>query len=986
MDGRNFLTWSFRVAKPKRGLFATLMTLLIIAGMPGTTRADEASFQAGSSAINISPETLPVRVNGNFTEGTADVIHDPLHARAIALDDGLSKIVLCFVDTCMMRQGLIDEAKAAASKATGLPANRMVVAATHTHSAPSAMACLGSRIDPAYAAWLPGKIAEVIEAALDDLQPARIGWAAVDDWRHTHNRRWIRRADKFFEDPYGEVNVRAYMHPGYESADVIGPSGTVDPSLSVLAAQTLDGRPIAFLANYSNHYVGAPKLSADYYGAFSRNVAKLLGQDSSEGPFVAMMSQGTSGDLMWMDYGAPQNKLAFEDYGKEVAARAMDAYKAIEWHDHVPLAMVERKITLKYRVPDAERLAWAQERVAALNDELPKKRADIYAWEAVYLHERQEAELKLQAIRIGDLSIAALPNEVYAVTGLKLKLQSPLETHFNLGLANGSVGYIPPPEQHELGGYTTWPARTAGLEVQAEPIIVETLLAALEEVSGKARKPIQDEDGPYAGAIKAMKPIAYWRLNEIEGRTARSTIANGPDARISGGAALYLPGVGSGSGIGATEALRPSNFSSPGQINRAIHFVADGLLEANLPTRKPLPSLNPEASIALWFWLGETSGATVRNGTLCTLPSGDALAYHMDETGATTLALLPGGDANKEQRGHARLSAGQWHFAVLTVDGDTIKVYVDGQDAADATIKRSVASAANTPFQFAKGLEGKLDEIAVYNRALNASERASLWNSSGIAEEQAQEAAKRRRAEQEAAARATLPEFPQDFKTTVAALNPVVHARFEAPQKGLTLESRTLLAPSGFATINSGRILGKAEGLASAYTVSLWFKNTMANNARPVTAYLFSRGPKGDNNAPGDHLGIGGTHNTGHAGKLILFNGNAANEVVAGKTTIPPHTWNHVLLIRDGSHVTAYLNGESTPEIDAELSVTAGDAREFFLGARSDKFAPLAGYLTEFALFDRALTADEAKAIHAPSGQPVGTPAGLAALPGPHPE
>ena len=31
------------------------------------------------------------------------------------------------------------------------------------------------------------------------------------------------------------------------------------------------------------------------------------------------------------------------------------------------------------------------------------------------------------------------------------------------------------PHQHELGGYTTWPARTAGLEVSAEPKIVEDL-------------------------------------------------------------------------------------------------------------------------------------------------------------------------------------------------------------------------------------------------------------------------------------------------------------------------------------------------------------------------------------------------------------------------------------------------------------------------------------------------------------------------------
>jgi hypothetical protein len=57
-------------------------------------------------------------------------------------------------------------------------------------------------------------------------------------------------------------------------------------------------------------------------------------------------------------------------------------------------------------------------------------------------------------------------------------------------LTNGAAGYIPPPEQHALGGYTTWPARTAGLEVNAEPRIVETVLQLLEEVSGLPPRPL----------------------------------------------------------------------------------------------------------------------------------------------------------------------------------------------------------------------------------------------------------------------------------------------------------------------------------------------------------------------------------------------------------------------------------------------------------------------------------------------------------------
>ena len=97
-----------------------------------------------------------------------------------------------------------------------------------------------------------------------------------------------------------------------------------------------------------------------------------------------------------------------------------------------------------------------------LGEELPRSRPEVLAMEVGWILENPAEELKLQALRVGDFGIATLPNEVYGLTGLKLKLQSPLATLMNIEPANGAVGYVPPPEQHHLGGYTTWPARTAG--------------------------------------------------------------------------------------------------------------------------------------------------------------------------------------------------------------------------------------------------------------------------------------------------------------------------------------------------------------------------------------------------------------------------------------------------------------------------------------------------------------------------------------------
>ena len=167
---------------------------------------------------------------------------------------------------------------------------------------------------------LPGWIAESIDRANQTLEPARIGWSVIDDHRHTFCRRWIRRPDKLLEDPFGRRNVRANMHPGYQNPDMIGPAGPVDPALTVLSLQSREGRPIAVLANYSMHYFGAEPVSADYFGRFGTALARRIGALNLNPPFVGIMSQGTSGDQMWMDYGQAKKDPGLDTYAADIAA------------------------------------------------------------------------------------------------------------------------------------------------------------------------------------------------------------------------------------------------------------------------------------------------------------------------------------------------------------------------------------------------------------------------------------------------------------------------------------------------------------------------------------------------------------------------------------------------------------------------------------------------------------------------------------------
>ncbi|MBK7999253.1 MAG: hypothetical protein IPK15_11210, partial [Verrucomicrobia bacterium] len=125
-----------------RNVLFSCLALLIPATVSPAHAAERGVFRAGAHFVDITPTNYPVLVNAMFTERTATNAVDLLQVRALALDDGATRIVFAIVDTCMIARDLIDRAKAQASLATGIPTERMLVSATHTHSAPSAMGCL----------------------------------------------------------------------------------------------------------------------------------------------------------------------------------------------------------------------------------------------------------------------------------------------------------------------------------------------------------------------------------------------------------------------------------------------------------------------------------------------------------------------------------------------------------------------------------------------------------------------------------------------------------------------------------------------------------------------------------------------------------------------------------------------------------------------------------------------------------------------------
>jgi neutral ceramidase len=465
---------------PRRSCLLLLLLPLLAAP------AQAAEFRAGAFAQDITPPKLPISVNGGMSDRTATAVHDRLHARCLVLDDGRTRLAFAVCDSCMIPREILDEAKRRAHKTTGIPVENMLISATHTHTAPTAGAVFQSDPDPAYVAFLTEQIAKGIERAAGRLAPAKLGWAVGSDPTQLFNRRWRMKPGAIDADPFGGRTDRVKMNPGHRHPGLAEPAGPTDPDVTVLSVQTPDGKPVALLANYSLHYVGGvPPLSADYFGAFADRIRQQFGADES---FVGILSNGTSGDVNNVNFaGEALKRQPYEQcrlVADSVAKAAHAACRTIRHRDDVTLAAAVRELELGVRRPTKADVARAREILDAAKGRELRGLPEVYARETVLLAKYPPTvRVPLQALRVGDLGIAACPCETFTEIGLEIKMKSLLKPTCTIELANGYNGYLPTPEQHALGGYETWRARSSYLEAGASPKITAVLLDLLNRVA-----------------------------------------------------------------------------------------------------------------------------------------------------------------------------------------------------------------------------------------------------------------------------------------------------------------------------------------------------------------------------------------------------------------------------------------------------------------------------------------------------------------------
>lgn len=403
-----------------------LFLATILASAAALPRSEAAELRAGIAKIDLTPPLALKSSLGGYGDRMnrpATGVHDRIMAKVLVLTDGHKKFALLTADAL----GFAPPVKTAVLDrlaGKGWTADNLMLLASHSHTAIEMNALnplndfqlpqMGIHNPPLFELIMK-RLAEVVVDAEKTLIPVAIGTSSIELHGWNRNRRI--------------------------------PGGTVDPELTVVRIDRLDGKPFVVFVNWTAHptFMGPEDMwfSGDYPGHLQRTLEALLGDGA-----VAMFSNGAEGDQSTIarpDSGESHWEKA-ERYGRELGLEAWHVWQKIPTSRNVAFAFWREEITLpkrqwhpNFRETGGKEYALTED---LLRDMLPK------------LWPTKTASLSL---RLGELVIIGIPGELATQMGLEVKHRAREITGAQHpiigGLADEWIGYIIPIEQYKMGKY-----------------------------------------------------------------------------------------------------------------------------------------------------------------------------------------------------------------------------------------------------------------------------------------------------------------------------------------------------------------------------------------------------------------------------------------------------------------------------------------------------------------------------------------------------
>ncbi len=421
----------------------------------------EKVFKVGYSKVNINPP-MGINISGYFKERKADGILDDIEAVTLAVSINDTKVLLITVDNCSCPNDFANAVRKRVSAKTGVSENAILIHATHTHTGPLIALKGSDELVINYTEFLLKRIEDAATFAIEDLKPAKMGYAVSK----APNISFVRR----FKMKDGSFKT----NPGVNNPDILEPVGEIDDSVNVLRFDR-EGAETIILANFGDHpdTVGGNKISGDWPTLTRNQVEKAIDNtkciflNGAQGDINHVNVHPKGGDLngMFLDFDDVSRGYPHAIHMARVVAGAiMQVYEKVNYVEVDSLNFSLKAVdfyTNKETDPEKLKLAHKYNDLhkAGKDDEIPYKAMMLTtvvaeAARMVALENAPETlPMLLTAISIGNVAFIGIPGEPFNEIGKGLKTAEGWDMVLPCCLTGGGNGYFPMSDSYDQGGY-----------------------------------------------------------------------------------------------------------------------------------------------------------------------------------------------------------------------------------------------------------------------------------------------------------------------------------------------------------------------------------------------------------------------------------------------------------------------------------------------------------------------------------------------------
>ncbi len=404
-------------------------------------------------------------------EGRSVGIHDRLSARCFLFQNDVGAVGVLVLDVLGLSAEWVTALQAVVQEITGIAAQNVVAAATHTHAGPAGLVGTGG-VNPR-----------------SDLQE-RQGKALL-----AGTRKAVRRAaESMFP---ARLGVICECVPGIASHRTDW-TRSIDDSLWLLRIDDTSGRLRGALANFPCHstVLGSDSryLSADLLGTAASN-AELAG----DGTTVIAVTNGASGDVSTRFCRRAQNFEELEYLGRILSTAILDVTDGIRTRGGACLTVGECSCWLPYK--PASSVVHVQTEIDRLEGRLAEEHVeDNPPGERRVIETRLEGArglldllrserlaqggetVVLKGIRLGDGIFFAVPGEPFNSLVQRVRAtKRPEQKVAVFGCSNGYVGYFPDRSATDAGWYE---AQISRFDWRSAEILAEEAIVLLGKLGG----------------------------------------------------------------------------------------------------------------------------------------------------------------------------------------------------------------------------------------------------------------------------------------------------------------------------------------------------------------------------------------------------------------------------------------------------------------------------------------------------------------------